>query len=95
MYEFKWSLSKTHMDPSASLCIAYDSLKQETTVPELTTNDQWFISDKQIVLTPKYISTSIQSSPAPHYCNADRYNILQKVKDAFNNEGFIEELRML
>lgn len=76
------------MDPSASLCAAYDSLKQPPPVQTATSN--WYSSLHRVPLqfAPELIS--IQSAPPPQYCDAERYAILQRVKDAFDTDGFIE-----
>jgi len=78
------------MDPSASLCLSYDSLKQSPpSIPhEIVT--QWYTQDSGVSLTPRYDVISIRSAPLPIYCDTNRYSILQKVKDAFNNKDFIQ-----
>lgn len=76
------------MDPSASLCLTYDSLQEIP--PEIIKDTDWYNHQKQTPLTPSYKNVSIQSEVAPQYCDPTRYKILQKVKDAFNVDGFIQ-----
>jgi cap1 methyltransferase len=75
------------MDPSASLCLIYDSLRQAP--PEVVTGDDWYDSLPQ-KLTPNYIQVDKRSAPESIYCDAYRCGILKRVKDAFNVPGFNE-----
>jgi cap1 methyltransferase len=78
------------MDPSASVCISYDSLKQAPPKIEQVDPIGWYSIPNRVQLqfSPELIT--VQSAPPPQYCDVDRYNALQKLKDAFDNEGFIE-----
>jgi cap1 methyltransferase len=76
------------MDPSASICLSYDSLKE--TPPEITESIEWYDQQRQMPLTPSHKYVSVQSAVAPQYCDPARYEILQKIKDAFNVDGFVQ-----
>lgn len=78
------------MDPSASLCLAYDSLKQLPPLLTPSPNEGWYSHGAQIPLTPKFVTDSITANPPPIFGDANRYQILQRVKDAFDTEGFAE-----
>ena len=77
------------MDPSAELCLVYDSLKGEAPIA-ITDNSEWYSSKNQEKLTPQYNDISIRDAPPAIYCDTNRYGILQKVKDSFEAEGFIQ-----
>lgn len=81
-------LSKIHMDPSASLCLAYDSLRQPE--PEVVITDDWYTDNSSQKLTPNYTQVDKRSAPEAMYCDKNRYAILQRVKDAFDIPGFNE-----
>ncbi len=73
------------MDPSPSLCLIYDTF---TELPPAVTNpSNWYSIRTQQVLSP--YQTIAGDLPAI-YCDSDRYNILQQVKNRFNTEGFIQ-----
>lgn len=78
------------MDPSAAICVLYDSLRQEPPVVPIETANQWYSQGISMALTPQYNGISVQSAPQAQYADANRYAILQKVKDAFETEGFIQ-----
>lgn len=78
------------MDPSASLCLSYDSLKQLSPHIIPSVEDGWYSEPVQSELTPSFTFESTKSGPPPAFGDANRYQILQRVKDAFDNEGFIE-----
>lgn len=90
------------MDPSAAICILYDSLKETPpSVPLITDNnvvfgvqgdeyDNWYSETDEVLLTPNYQQVSIDSAPPPRYSDPKRYGVLQTVKDAFEAEGFIQ-----
>lgn len=100
--KIKFFFLKRRMDPSAAACIVYDSLKEAPVIPaEDLTKDlkvpepfglftQWFEQNNPVQLTPRYEQISVQEAPQPLYCDPTRYGILQKVKDAFDAEGFIQ-----
>lgn len=76
------------MDPSASLCLSYDSLKEQF-VSSLY-EPEWYSQSTPVQLTPKYDLIHVNESPKPLFGNSSKYEILQKVKDAFDVEGFIQ-----
>jgi len=78
------------MDPSADLCIAYDSL--QTKLSPSTFIDQWYIQDVPLTLTPQYKSVSIDASVPPIYCDLDMYNTLIKLRKVFNNINPFEQI---
>lgn len=78
------------MDPSAALCITYDSLKEIPPTPIHHINDGWYVNDTPYQLTPQYNLQSTTENPPIVYVDTQRYQILQRVKDAFDTEGFIE-----
>jgi len=78
------------MDPSASLCITYDSLKQEAPVQIVNIDEGWYIHDEQTKLTANYNLISTNENLVPIYCDVNRYEVLQKIKDAFDTEGYKE-----
>lgn len=75
------------MDPSANICLMHDSFHQSLTIP---TYNNWYSLSSQQKLTPSYQLVSIQAKPPALFTNQQRYDILQKVKDAFDTEGFID-----
>lgn len=78
------------MDPSASLCILYDSLKEiRSNRHEKDPNEKYY-QETPINLTPKYDLISVNETAQPIYCDVNRYKILQNVKDAFDSNGFIQ-----
>jgi 23S rRNA U2552 (ribose-2'-O)-methylase RlmE/FtsJ len=77
------------MDPSASICISYDSLKVVTPLISRGLIDVWYFSQEQTALTSQFETLSIDSATEPKYCDTNRYTILQHVKDAFESENFI------
>lgn len=79
------------MDPSASLCIVYDSLKQPPPTPTPSVNEGWYVNDiDQVKLTPQYNLHSITTNPDIVHTDVQRYMTLQRVKDAFDTEGYLE-----
>lgn len=78
------------MDPSASLCLMYDTLKQLPPIPTPSAEEGWYVQETQETLTPNFTLESIQVNLPPQYADATRYETLQRVKDAFDTEGFLE-----
>ena len=78
------------MDPSASICIAYDSLKESPPATLKLDPAEWYSEVAPVKLTPGYTIISVNTGLLPQYCDTNRYQILQRVKDAFNTEGFIQ-----
>lgn len=90
------------MDPSAAICILYDSLKEAPpTVPVITDGNvvvgiegdeynKWYSETDEIEMTVNYEQISVDSAPPPRYGDPNRYRVLQTVKDAFEAEGFIQ-----
>lgn len=82
------------MDPSASLCIVYDSLKELTPIPTPSVNEGWYVNDvtgaDKHKLTPQYNLHSITTNPEIVNIDVQRYTILQRVKDAFDTEAYLE-----
>ncbi len=78
------------MDPSADLCLSYDTLKTEppTNIKDIK-YDNW-ISEPQTNLTKEYEFISINDYPKIINVNINNYNTLQKIKDAFDVEGFVD-----
>ena len=77
------------MDPSILLSLSYDSLKEVQ--PEIVDiNTGWYSQNGQIALRENYTYRSTQSGMKPTYCNVATYDILQRVKDAFDTDGFVE-----
>lgn len=72
------------MDPSASLCILYDTLQQPHPNPDL--ESIWYNHDDNIKLIPNLIPSDSQS--LPQYCDTQRYNILQSLKPTFETPEF-------
>lgn len=77
------------MDPSASQCLSYDTFDHE--LPPVDPDPrQWYTSKTQTQLTAKLSQVSAESSPGAIYCDANKYRVLQQIKDKFDVEGFIE-----
>lgn len=76
------------MDPSATLCLAFDSLKESPPIP--INPDLWYTHDNQIELTPSFSLQSTRINLPPQFADVNRYQLLQKIKDAFDRDGFIE-----
>jgi cap1 methyltransferase len=75
-------------DPSISLCISADSLKEKLTQPVIDT--PWYFNNHQDILISDFKLLSTDDNPLPEYVNQLRYNTLQKVKKAFSVPNFIE-----
>lgn len=75
------------MDPSANLCLLHDSFS-ENLPPSPIPN--WYNNISSISLTPQFNQISIDSHPPATFVNSQKYNILQRVKDSFDTEGFID-----
>lgn len=73
------------MDPSASLCLVYDSLQEKH--PPSTFIEPWYVSTEQITLTPQYTPTNTKSTPL--YSDITTYNKLQDAKKS-TNTAFIK-----
>ncbi|CAH6420469.1 FtsJ methyltransferase [uncultured virus] len=78
------------MDPSAAVCISYDSLQQFPPVVPQKDLRESYSQKTNLNLTAIYNQISIQEAPPAVYCDPNRYQILQTVKDAFETEGFIQ-----
>jgi len=78
------------MDPSASHCLVYDSLKQLPPPITPSVDEGWYSHGVQTPLVFTSRIDSITAAPFPNFGDMDRYQILQRVKDAFDTEGFIE-----
>lgn len=78
------------MDPSAPLCFVYDSLKQETPIQNFTPGEDWYAHNAQDKLTAKYDLIPTTGNLPPRFCDIGRYQILGKVKDTYNTEGYLE-----
>lgn len=76
------------MDPSAIICLAYDSLKRPP--PSSLVPSIWYIHNNQDKLTLSLSSQSTRVNLPPQFADIDKYQLLQRVKDSFDNEGFIE-----
>lgn len=72
------------MDPSATICLSYDSLQESPTIPSPfgIVPDEWY-SHPPIDLTPHY--TSSTSYIGTLYCDIMKYNTLQSAKDSFED----------
>lgn len=78
------------MDPSAPLCLLYDTLKQKIPIIDNKYIPNWYIQNTVTKLTPNYEKISTNDTPPAIFCDVNRYNILQIVKDTFNTQGFDE-----
>lgn len=78
------------MDPSADACIIYDSFKQDRPIIHKISPSEWYQQENNIKLTPGYTHVNINVGQPAIYCDINKYQVLQQVKDAFNTEGFIE-----
>lgn len=78
------------MDISAPICISHDSLKQVLPAVVRNDTDEWYEQTEQTPITLHNEEISIKSGPPAVYADANRYAILQRVKDAFDAEGFIQ-----
>jgi 23S rRNA U2552 (ribose-2'-O)-methylase RlmE/FtsJ len=78
------------MDPSASVCFDYDSLQEPSPILAPLATEGWYRNGPAVQLTPHFTRESIQVNLPPQYVEAPRYETLQRVKDAFATEGFIE-----
>lgn len=76
------------MDPSALMCIKYDSLKE--THPSIDTPVDIWLSMPQIKLTAYFEKISITSNLPAINSDTKKYVILQKIKTFYNSESFIE-----
>src|SRR5438128_2293719 len=78
-----------YQDPSADLCIIYDTLQDlPPDDPAVSEGIGWYSSASQSELTPRYIIEDATRYPDPVYCDTTRYLALQKIKDAFNHPNF-------
>lgn len=77
------------MDPSAPLCLLYDSFKQPAPLVYPSINEGWYTETHQTTLNPLFSFESTLSGPPPVFGDSTRYQVLQRVKDAFDTEGFI------
>lgn len=78
------------MDPSATLCLTYDTLELLPPLITPSIEDGWYVQNIQFPVTASFTLDSIQAAPPPVFGDANRYQILQRVKDAFDVKGFIE-----
>ena len=78
-----------NMDPSATLCISYDSLRQSPPTPPSESVNRAYYNPPNIKLTPQYSTVSINAPPPAIYCDLARYNALQRAKQSFDVKGFI------
>lgn len=73
------------MDPSASLCLMYDTFIESP--PIIPNIDNWYSEPNNTILTSQI--TIVADLPAV-YSDVDRYHILQQVKNSFSADGFVQ-----
>lgn len=78
------------MDPSAELCSLYDSFSEHA--PHITVDAAYTYAStpEDPGVSQSFTTISANANPLPQYCDSDRYNILQRVKDKFDIPGFVE-----
>ena len=88
------------MDPSADMCLLFDSLKESIPkVPTIIDGDMvigvqgdkygiWFSDNDEFNFVENFEKISINSPSPVRFADPQRYQILQTVKDAFETEGF-------
>lgn len=79
-------------DPSAIICsfdTSFNTVLYDAAIPQ-----EYIFQTKYLtVVTPNLIPLSVDDSPDNVYCNTQRYDALQKVKDTYTHEHF-EEARL-
>lgn len=78
------------MDPSANLCLLYDTFKEDNVSNNNENVNNWYNNVDELIFDINYVTIDIKEQIEPIYCDINKYNILQKVKDTFNNENFIQ-----
>src|SRR5579862_9728343 len=73
------------MDISATLCLMYDTLKQDAPV---ITENIWFVSDNQIVLTPAIVTSTTKTPKSSDFTIKDTPFLILS-RDIFSNDNAI------
>lgn len=82
-----------YSDPSADLCLLYDSFSEPEPInvsSETSQNIKWYIGGTSETIIPKIVTIPISSNPRPMFCDEARYIALQKVKDSYGHQKFEE-----
>jgi len=78
------------MDPSSSLCLMYDTLKLLSPPVSPHIPSVWYTHDKQTTFTFRIKGESVNVNLPILYADPKRYGGLQRIKDTFEQEGFLE-----